>query len=139
MNQSDKRDSENEILDEHRLPQVGATAHKDCGDEVGNEWISKSNAGVRRIFGWKVVAECETRDDAEMEWKIAEVIQQSGAESGVILDNCATEHFPENNRRDSVEKKIADRLCVGSKKTVARRVRRLRRDPVLNVSRSRHR
>ena len=101
-----KRDSENEILDEHRLPQVGATSHKHCGDEVRNEWISEPNSGVRRIFGWKVVAESKTCDDAEMERKIAEVIQQTRAETSLVLDDSATEYLPHYNSRHSVKEKI---------------------------------
>ncbi len=85
--------------------QVGATAHKDRGDKVRNKWISESDSGVRRIFGWKVVTERETCDDAEMERKIAEVIQQSRAEAGLILDNSATEYFPQNDSRYSVKQK----------------------------------
>ena len=68
----------------------------------------KLHSGVRRIFGWKVVAERKARDDADVKRKIAEVIQQSGAESAFILDNGPTEYPPENNRHESVEQKVAD-------------------------------
>ncbi len=94
VNQADKRDAENEVLDEHRWPQVSATADKDGRDEVGDEGIGETNSGVCRIFRWKIVAECKTRDDADVKRKIAEVIQQSGAESVLVLYNCTAEHSP---------------------------------------------
>ncbi len=75
MEQADKSQSENVVLDEHRLAQVRATANEHRGDEVGKKWISEPDAGVSRIFGWEVVSESETRDHAEVKWKIAEVVQ----------------------------------------------------------------
>ena len=36
--------------------------------------VSESDAGVSWIFRWEVVSESETRDHAEVKWKIAEVV-----------------------------------------------------------------
>src|SRR6185369_6914790 len=108
MDQADKRHSENEVLDEHRLAQVCTTAHKHCRDEVGNKWISESDTGVRRVFGWKVIAEGKARDHAQMERKIAEVVEQSGAEAVAVFDHGATEYFPEHDRRDAIEQDVAN-------------------------------
>ena len=107
-----KRESENEILDKHRLAQVGATLHKDRGNEIGQERISESNSGVSWIFRWKVVPECETGNHADMKRKIAEVIQQACADATCVLNHCATKHFPQNHGDDCVEKNITDRRYI---------------------------
>ena len=81
MDQADERESENDILDEHRFAQVCAATHKHRRNEVRDKWIRESDSGVSWIFRWEVVAEGKTRDHAEVKWKIAEVIQQSRAET----------------------------------------------------------
>src|SRR5262245_43395974 len=100
MDQADKRNYENDILDEHRVAQVWATADKHCRDEVRNKWISESDAGVSWSFGWEVVAESKACDHAKVERKIAEVVEEAGAETVAIFDHRATEHFPEHDRRE---------------------------------------
>ena len=113
MDQAHKSESENVVLDEHRFAQVCATPHKHRRNEVGNEWISESDSGVGRIFGWEIVSESKTRDYAEVKWKIAEVVQQTRAETGAVFNHCATKNLPQHDCDDSVKKKVTDRLCVG--------------------------
>ena len=82
MNQTDKRESEEVVFNEHRLAQVSAATNEYSGDEVGDKWISESDTCVSRIFRWKIIAECKAGDYAEVKRKIAEVVQQSGAQAG---------------------------------------------------------
>src|SRR5262245_58269505 len=108
MDQADKRKSENEILDEHRLAQIRATAHKYRGNEVGDKWISESDSCVSWIFGWKVVAERKACDHAEVKRKVAEVVEQAGAEAVAVFDDGATEYFPKNHGGNAIEQNVPD-------------------------------
>src|SRR5690349_19827000 len=108
MDHADKSDSENVVLDEHRLAQVSAAFDEHCRDEVGKKWIREPDAGVSRIFRWEVVAEREARDHAQVKWQVAEVVQQSRAHAGAVFDDRATKHFPKDNGDDGVEQKISD-------------------------------
>src|SRR5689334_12861460 len=99
MDQPDERDAENVVLDKHRFPEVCTAAHEDRRDEVGNEWVREPDARVGWIFRREVVAECKTRDHAEVKRKIAEVVQKPGADTCLVLDDCAIEHLPENDGR----------------------------------------
>jgi hypothetical protein len=51
-----------------------------------------------------------------MKWKVAEVIQETSAETSLILDHGATEYSPENNTRDSVKQEVARGRGVRMKK-----------------------
>src|ERR1041384_3868837 len=108
MNQSDKRESEEIVFDEHRLAQISAAADEDRRNKVGDKWIGESDARVSRIFRRKVVAEPEAGDDTQMKRQIAEVVQQTGAQAGLVFDNSAIEDLPKNHGRERVEKKVAD-------------------------------
>src|ERR1700752_216643 len=113
MDQADKRESENVVLDEHGFAQVCATSHEHRGNEVGDERISEPDSGVGRIFRRKIIAEYETRNDAKVKWKIAEVIQQAGAETDIVFNHRPAEDLPEDDRNHSVKEKIPDRGCIG--------------------------
>ena len=88
------------------------SAQKDRGYKVGDKRIGESNAGVRRIFGRIVIAECETRDDADVKRQVAEVVQKTRAQTTGVFDNRAAEHLPKNDRGRKVEKNIPDCRCV---------------------------
>src|SRR5574338_1511623 len=108
MNEADKRNSENVVFDEHRLAQVGAAFYENCRDEVRQERVREPDAGVCGIFRWEVVSEGENRDHAEVKRKIAEIVEQPWAQAGVVFDDCATEHFPKNQRHDRVKNEITN-------------------------------
>src|SRR6185369_14514223 len=63
-----------------------------------------------------IVSECKTRDDAEVKWKIAKVVQQTSADTGTILNHGPAKHLPQHDGDDCVEKKVSNRgrvsFCV---------------------------
>src|SRR5690242_19195953 len=98
MNHADKSDGEQEVFHEHRLAQVRAATQEERGNEISEKRIGETDTGIRGIFGRVVVAVSKTGDDADVKRQVAEVVQQSGAESVLVDDHRAIKNLPEHHR-----------------------------------------
>ena len=78
---TDQSHAHDPVFDEHGIAQTRTDADEHCRDEVGEKRISKARARKRRIFGRKVLTVDKARDDADMEGKIAIVIQYAGVKT----------------------------------------------------------
>src|SRR5215469_13957530 len=94
------------ILYEHRIAQAGAGTHEYCRHDVGDKWIGEAHAGKRRVFGRKVLTESKTRDDAQVERQIAEVVQDSSVDAISFFKHGPRKDYPHQETKGGVEEKI---------------------------------
>src|ERR1051325_6508251 len=113
MQYADQCDADDPVLDEHRIAQARAHAHKHRGNKVGEKRISKARAGKRRIFRRKILAVGEARDDAQVKRQVAVIIQHTGVQTVRLVQQRSIKYQPHDDHDASVKKKIDESPTIG--------------------------
>src|ERR1051325_1369665 len=113
MQYADQCDADDPVLDEHRIAQARAHAHKHRGNKVGEKRISEARAGKRRIFRRKILTVGEARDDAQVKGQVAVIIQHTGVQTIRLVQQRAIEYQPHDNHDAGVKKKVDESPAIG--------------------------
>src|SRR5438045_1087143 len=102
MQYSNEGNAKYDILDHHRGTQSRTTANKDGGNEISDERISETDAGVSWIFRRIVMTKGEPGDHAQVKWQVTKIVEYSGVDAVRLHDHRAIKNKPCNNHDDDV-------------------------------------
>src|SRR5258708_7702056 len=113
MQHTDEGNGQQKILDEQRIAQVCATAHKDRGYEIRQERIGEAHSRISWILWRIVVAESKSGDHTQMKRQVAEIIEHTGVDAFGLHNHRAIEEQPHDHRHSPVVEKVNDQWTGG--------------------------